>query len=182
MDRYQFEDNISNYIENSLTQQKRKEFEQYMEEHPGSAELVEDIRTTIYSMQAIPEVNTSPGFMNRLNRRLELEKNHSSRKVIPQNTIFGFTPLYAGLMSIVVLGLIFVGLTMIPNSNPSNGVMPPQFTEKSEITPGTINPSGDYMVEVEEDSLDQNNVDPKQTNRTFDNRIHLVKDSNPSFK
>ena len=43
MNRYQFEDLISEYIENKLTLSKRKEFEGYMVEHPDSRALVDII-------------------------------------------------------------------------------------------------------------------------------------------
>ena len=36
MNRYQFEDLISEYIENELSLSKRKEFETYLEENPVS--------------------------------------------------------------------------------------------------------------------------------------------------
>ncbi len=181
MDRYQFEDNISNYIENSLTLQKRKEFEQYLEGHPESVELVEQVRMTIQSMQTMPEVKTSTDFMDRLSTKIELEKNRSARKISPQNTVFGFTPVYAGLMSVVIVGLVFVGLTLMPNPVQTPGMISPHITEAEDLAPASSVKSEDYMVEVGEDSLDHETKDTHQ-NRAFDNRIHLVKDNKPSFK
>ena len=40
MNRHQFEDLISSYIENEITLSKRKEFERYMKDNPDSVELV----------------------------------------------------------------------------------------------------------------------------------------------
>ena len=47
MDSYQLEGYISDYIENSLSIAKRKEFEKFLAEHPESKEQVEAVRSTI---------------------------------------------------------------------------------------------------------------------------------------
>ncbi|MED5426316.1 MAG: zf-HC2 domain-containing protein, partial [Candidatus Neomarinimicrobiota bacterium] len=62
MNRYQFEDLISEYIENELSLSKRKEFEAYLEENPDAKGLVESIQTNMAQMKTIPEVRVSPDF------------------------------------------------------------------------------------------------------------------------
>ncbi len=179
MDRYQFEDNISNYIENSLTLNKRKEFEEYMESNPDAVELVERVRSTMGAMKSLPKVNSSSDFMDKLLNRIEIEKNRSPQIHKPQQTVFGFTPLYASLMSVVIVGLVFVGLSMIPESTQNSGVVTPtHFTGKSEMSQPVQQKQDDFMVEVEEDSVEFEDSNKDR----FENRIHLVKDSNPSFK
>ena len=44
MNRYQFEDLISSYIDNEITLSKRKEFERYMKDNPDSEKLVSAIK------------------------------------------------------------------------------------------------------------------------------------------
>jgi anti-sigma-K factor RskA len=71
MNRYQFEDLISEYIENELSLSKRKEFETYLEENPDARELVESIRTNMAQMKTIPKVIVSPDFNDRLLARIQ---------------------------------------------------------------------------------------------------------------
>ncbi len=128
MDRYQFEDSISEYIENTLTLSQRKDFEDYIENNPESVVLVERVRSVINNMQKMPDVKTSPDFMGQLMRKVDVEKNRPAQRVKPGNTVFGFTPLYAGLMSVAVIGLIMIGLQMIPDSSQGPTPIPNNFT------------------------------------------------------
>ena len=50
MNRYQFEDLISSYIENEITLKKRKEFERYMKDNPDSEKLVSAIKGNIVNL------------------------------------------------------------------------------------------------------------------------------------
>ena len=54
MERYEFEDLISDYLENSLSLKKRKDFELYLSENPGSSELVDQMKNTIMQMKSVP--------------------------------------------------------------------------------------------------------------------------------
>lgn len=129
MDRYQFEGYISDYIENSLSIAKRKEFEQFLAEHPESKEQVEAVRSTILHLKNLPAVKTSDEFMVKLQQRVAQQ-----RDVIPapQGTrkpmIFGFTPLTVGMMSLVVLAIVFVGYELMPNGTSNPIAIPPQIT------------------------------------------------------
>ena len=53
MNRYEFEDLISDYIENSLSLSKRKEFENYLTEDPEAQSLVDHVRSTIDQLRNI---------------------------------------------------------------------------------------------------------------------------------
>ena len=59
MERYQFEDLISDYIENKLPVAKRKEFEAFMEENLEAKKQIESIRSLLNSMKDLPEIKTS---------------------------------------------------------------------------------------------------------------------------
>ena len=73
MDRYQFEDLISEYIENELSLSKRKEFESYLENNPDALELVNAIRLNIEKAGTLPKIKTSSKFNDRLLNRIKLE-------------------------------------------------------------------------------------------------------------
>jgi len=134
MDRYQFEGYISDYIENSLSIAKRKEFEQFLAVNPDSNELVETVRSTILHLKKLPAVKTSDNFMVKLQQRVAKQ-----RDVIPAHMekrkpmIFGFTPLTASMMSLVVLAIVFVGYELMPSgSNPI--AIPPQITTNNVMS------------------------------------------------
>ena len=53
MNRYQFEDLISDYLENSLSLTKRKEFELYLSKNPGAADLVNQVRNNMLEIKSV---------------------------------------------------------------------------------------------------------------------------------
>lgn len=148
MDRYQFEGYISEYIENKLSISKRKEFEQFLLKNPESKEMVESVRSTISQLKHLPVVKTSDDFMVKLKERVA-----SQSDVIPaqQETrrplIFGFTPLTATMMSLVVLAIVFVGYELMPSgSNPM--AIPPQITTNN-VMPTPVNATQMQSVNTE---------------------------------
>ncbi len=70
MDRYQFEGYISDYIENSLSIAKRKEFEKFLTEHPESKEQVTAVHSTMLQLKRLPPAKTSDDFMVKLQKRV----------------------------------------------------------------------------------------------------------------
>ena len=87
MNRYQFEDLISDYIENKLPIAKRKTLEAFMEENPEAKEQLESIRSLMKSMKKLPEVKTSDRFTAKLMKRVEFEKNRPSSKQYVSSTV-----------------------------------------------------------------------------------------------
>jgi len=66
MDRYQFEDAISAYLENELSLSERQAFDTYMNANPDAKELVDAIRLTMKSMKNLPVIKTSDNFILNL--------------------------------------------------------------------------------------------------------------------
>ena len=56
MNRYQFEDLISAYIDNEITLSKRKDFEDYMKDNPDSEKLLSLIKSNISKLNQIPKL------------------------------------------------------------------------------------------------------------------------------
>ena len=76
MNRYQFEDLISSYVENEITLSKRKEFEMYMKDNPDSVELVSAIKDNIKKLNQFPRIKVKSSFNNTLNSKIdELNSN-----------------------------------------------------------------------------------------------------------
>ncbi|MFC1565590.1 anti-sigma factor family protein [Candidatus Neomarinimicrobiota bacterium] len=172
MDRYQLEGYISDYIENSLSIAKRKEFEKFLVEHPESKEQVEAVRSTISQLKNLSAVKTSDEFMVKLQQRIAKQ-----RDVIPlqmekrKPMIFGFTPLTASMMSLVVLAIIFVGYELMPVGSSTPIAIPPQITTNS-VMPTSVNPTPvtttniePAIAEAQEDSSvieeDMQNISPQ---------------------
>ncbi len=179
MDRYEFEDVISDYLEHSLSQSKKQEFEAYMEANPEAAALVESVRKTMDDLRTLPKVKTSEGFMDRLWQRVDEEKARAARpeRVRKSGTFLGFTPLYAGLMAILVVSFIFVGMELIPNAaiepNAATGYTDDPASIAAPALRSDASPT--VLAESEEDSLEADDIDSDKQ-MDFKNRIQFVKD------
>lgn len=179
MDRYEFEDVISDYLEHSLSQSKKQEFEAYMDANPEAAALVESVRQTMDDLRTLPKVETTAGFMDRLWQRVDAEKARAARpeRVRKSGTFLGFTPLYAGLMAVLVVSFIFVGMELMPNGA-AEANMAPGYSDvqQSRSAPALKSEApAAVLAESEEDSLDTDNIDTDKQ-RDFNNRIKFVGD------
>jgi len=181
MDRYQFEDEISEYIENNLSIAKRKEFEQYLSKHPEAKEQVNSVHSTIKILKKLPVVKTSSSFNYNLRQKLSAQ---SDVKSIPQRksapNLFGFTPLTVGMMAFVLIAIVFVGIELIP-SRTSNSVAIPQQTAKNNLLPMPTksipiqsNTNHTIAADLEEDSTATEN-DLNNNNPNFEDKINYVK-------
>ena len=103
MDRYQFEDLISDFIENKLSMTQRKDFETYLDENPEAMQQLDSVKQVIASMKSMPEVSTSTDFMKNINKRIVAEKEAQS-VVKTTRSFTGYTPLMASLSAVVVVG------------------------------------------------------------------------------
>nr|AGO88141.1 hypothetical protein [uncultured bacterium 413004-H17] len=93
MDRYQFEDAISAYLDNELPLSERKAFEEFMNANSDAKNLVDSIRTNMTSFKTLSPINASDGFMPNLHKKIEFEKNRPSKK-IDKSTFKNFIWVY----------------------------------------------------------------------------------------
>ena len=161
MNRYQFEDLISDYIENKLPIAKRKKLEAFMEANPQAKDQLESIRLLMKSMKKLPEVKTSDEFTEKLMKRVEFEKNRPSAKKYATSTVgktyFGFTPVYATVMTVLVVAFVVVGMQLVSKTNNSI-VLPRSITAETSSIPESTNPqpyqNDDIMLAEDHDSTD----------------------------
>ena len=179
MDRYKFEDSISAYIDNELNLTDRQEFEDYIDENPDAKSLLDEIQNNMRLIKEIPKVKTSSTFMTELLHRVEFEKDRLSTKVVhsPSNTFFGFTPLYASIMSVLVVSFITVGYTLWYD-NMDNSGQPSNFNGSIAETPDLDSPIIDIdrnqtFVTSTIDSADTTNN--KRTKINLDGKVNFVK-------
>ena len=179
MNRYQFEDLISEYIENELSLSKRKEFETYLEENPDALDLVESVRSNMTRMKSIHRIKASPDFNDRLLARIQTNRAQLDRPTPSQRTFFGFTPVHASLMTGLVIAFVFVSMQLF---SPEESGLPTQTKIYAEdIVPSlsnptlqNVNPRAPDLVEAEEDSSLEDNKNKPQ--KDFSKQMHFVND------
>ena len=190
MDRYQFEDLISDYIENNLSMNQRKQVEAYLEENPEAKQQIESVKQVMASMKSMPGISTSAEFMNNLNRHINAEKE--AKSVVKSTRSFaGYTPLMASLSAVVVIAVVMLGLEFMPESS-NQATFTPTMTEQQindlpalpakrtlppakPVLPAKTNDS--MLAESEEDSTNYDEDTPVK--RNFDDKIQLVGDKRP---
>ena len=59
MNQYQFEDLISDYVENKLTISIRKDVEKYLKENPKDVLKVNQVRENILFLKSLPKTKVS---------------------------------------------------------------------------------------------------------------------------
>ena len=181
MNRYQFEDLISDYIENKLPIAKRKKLEAFMEANPEAKDQLESIRSLMKSMKKLPEVKTSDEFTEKLMKRVEFEKNRPSAKKYVTSTVgktyFGFTPVYATVMTALVVAFVVVGMQLVPKTNITSTVLPTSITAETNTIPESTNPkpyqNDDIMLAEDHDSTDVDGPTIVKSGQ-FDDKIKLV--------
>tara|TARA_A100001037_G_scaffold306813_1_gene355990 strand:- start:2762 stop:3304 length:543 start_codon:yes stop_codon:yes gene_type:complete len=180
MNRYQFEDLISEYIENQLSIKKRKEFEAYLEVNPDCKEQIESVKENMAQMRAIPKVSAASDFNEKLLEKIRIGSGELSPSGPFQYTILGFKPMHASLMTGLVIAFLFISAQLFspyqavpiqsklytedkisPLSNPS--------LENINITKPTLD-----LAEVEEDST--LNKNKKKSQKDFSKKIQFVND------
>ena len=181
MNRYQFEDLISDYIENKLPIAKRKKLEEFMEANPEAKDQLESIRSLMKSMKKLPEVKTSDEFTAKLMKRVEFEKNRPSAKQYVASTVgktyFGFTPVYATVMTALVIAFVVIGMQLVPKTNNNSTVLPTSITAETSTIPNSSIPkpyqNDDIMLAEDNDSTDVDSPARVKSGQ-FDDKIKLV--------
>jgi len=173
MNRYEFESLISDYLDGSMPFKKRKEFEDYIKNDATAASLLENVKNTITDMNKLHKIKVSGGFNDKLLSRVKKEGLASG----PNNTIFGFTPFYASMLSClcVVFFVVFFQLLNFPQGFSSSNSQPDQYLTESEqnISPYSKNSDLDknLMVESKMDTLENKKEKEKADNS---NKIKFV--------
>ncbi len=110
MNRYQFEDLISEYIEDELSLKKRKEFDIYLKENPDAQVRVDFVRSTINKMKNFPRIKANSNFNEKLLEQVKLRSNQSKKNYSFDNRFFGFSPLNATVMTVLLFAFIFISI------------------------------------------------------------------------
>ena len=155
MNRYEFENLISDYLDGSISFKKRKEFEGYMKDDKDAEALVSNIKTTISEMNNSQKVKVADNFNEKLLSRVKNEGIVSK----PNNTILGFTPFYASILSCLCVAFFVVASQLINVSQDSSSeIKTNQYTAELEQN----NPSYSKNVDLEKKLIVDSNIDSLQ--------------------
>jgi len=172
MNRYEFENLISDYMEGELSFSKRKEFESYLEENEDAKSLFFRVKITLNDMKNEEKISTPDNFNSKL-----LSKIKDKAPLMPndRSNIFGLSPLYASIFSSLCLVVIFISYSLIvpkptSNSNLEYSLVPIDKSQKvaqSQIVKNNTS----FTDNDKSDSLD---VNTKEYKPNKNNKIKFV--------
>ena len=107
MNKYQFEDLISDYIENKIKSDDKNKFEVYINENKEAFDLVNCIKSNIKSFKKIPEIKVNEDFNAKLLSEVKTYKNKTLKKIPAKTFMFGFTrsQLFLSFLLIFIFSL-----------------------------------------------------------------------------
>ena len=172
MNRYEFENLISDYLEGELSFSKRKEFESYLEENEDAKLLFFSVKSTLNDMKNAEKISTPENFNSKL-----LSKIKDKAPLMPndRSNIFGLSPLYASIFSSLCLAVIFISYSLIApkpvsNSNLEYSLVPIDKSQKA-IQSQTVKNNTSFTANNKSDSLD---VNTKEYQLNKKNKIKFV--------
>ena len=106
MDRYNFDDYISSYLDNELSESEKKKFEDIINSSSDCKMKFEETKKIILDIQKLPKLKTSENFIKNLNKRIDDEFNQEPKLIERFKGMFVFKPNLGFAMSIGFLFLV----------------------------------------------------------------------------
>ena len=176
MNRYEFEDKISDYIDNQLSVSERKAFEDFLNSDNEAKELVESVRKTIKLLSSAETVKSSNEFLPNLTSRINSEKKNISKrsKQKTSNHFFGFTRTNASLMVVLLVCFVSVSLNLLSTEDPTiqSNIVLNNSNQIKDITPQSSN-SNTNLASTTSDTSDTTSM--LRSNIKLDKKLKLVK-------
>ena len=172
MNRYEFENLISDYLEGELSFSKRKEFESYLEENEDAKSLFFRVKITLNDMKNAEKISTPENFNSKLLSKI---KDKAPLIQNDRSNIFGLSPLYASIFSSLCLAVIFISYSLIApkpvsNSNLEYSLVPIDKSQKVAQSQ-TVKNNTNFTINDKSDSLDANTKEYKPNRK---NKIKFV--------
>ena len=165
MNSYQFEDLISDYLENSLPLSKRKKFEVHMNNEIGEKDKVEEAKRNIILLGSLDQFPVNAEFNERLKKK---KKKGSSKSlyasIYKSGYILGFKPIYSLMFVSLLITFIFLG-NEIYNETFSSSIKNPNLLSKNRS----------IEINKTDSTLNQNDSTKVKINN-YSNKIRLVND------
>ncbi len=177
MDRYQFEDLISAYIENELSLMKRKELESYLAEHPLDEKLIKHVSFNMKTLKDSPKIIAKKNFNKRLLERIKSENPQLVLKSKSEKTLFGFSFFHASIL-VGLFAALFILSLEITDSIPSfqNNANNKFVEDKNILDKKDINKQLDDDDIIKTNFTDFKNDTTKKEKRDFSKNIKYVND------
>tara|TARA_B100000214_G_scaffold373859_1_gene355145 strand:- start:1398 stop:1931 length:534 start_codon:yes stop_codon:yes gene_type:complete len=177
MNRYQFEDSISDYIENKLSLSKRKEFDSYLNENPEAKNMISSIESNVELLNTLPKSKVNKKFNAQLLKKINILKKENNRKY-NKGTILGFAPMHATILSGLFASLIFLCIQLYTSKNLTENVNYTNQTPEKKMEPvDKINIADldeQNRLNTPKDSIKHDSLKPQK--KDFSSKIHLVND------
>tara|TARA_B100000927_G_scaffold145614_1_gene117541 strand:+ start:196 stop:720 length:525 start_codon:yes stop_codon:yes gene_type:complete len=172
MNRYEFENLISDYLEGELSFSKRKEFESYLKENEDAKSLFSRVKITLNDMKNTEKISTPDNFNSKLLSKI---KDKAPLMQNDRSNIFGLSPLYASIFSSLCLAVIFISYSLIvpkpvSNSNLEYSLVPIDKSQKVAQSQ-TVKNNTSFTVNGKSDSLNANTKEYKPSRK---NKIKFV--------
>jgi len=126
MNRYQFEDLISDYIENKIKSNDKNNFEDYINDNKDARDLVDSIKSNMEAFKNIPKIKVNENFKEKLLFKVKNKKNKIVKKRSSKALMFGFTrsQLLFSLILVFIFSLTsYELLSEIFYQNSNNNIM-----------------------------------------------------------
>ena len=177
MDRYQFEDLVSAYIENELSLSKRKEVESYLAENPLEEELIKQVSLYMKTLKNSPKIAAKENFNKRLLEKIKTENSHLVLKSKSEKTLFGFSVFHASIL-ISLFAVLFILSLKITDSIPrfQNRGNKKFVENKNILDKKEINKQLDEEDIFKTNFTDSKNDTTKKGKRDFSKNIKYVND------
>ena len=119
MNRYEFEDRISDYLDNHLNVSERQAFEKFAKENKDAEDLLNSVKNTIELIKSQKSIETSENFIPELTNRIKTYKKRplKSTRQKTGNLIFGFSPINSALMGVFVFSFLLLLVNIAPSAN-----------------------------------------------------------------
>ena len=174
MNKIEFEDLLSKYIENDLSLADRKKIEAYLNDNKGARNLLSSTKKTLRLVNDLESVNASEDFNQVLFHKLDKLKNRnvSSIKYSKKRTYFGFTPRNGAFLSLLIV--LFIGLSFNLVSTVLTDPTNQNVVAKEDLNDNNLNDSSSSLVSAVKDS----SKTKKPNRKKFDlkDKVQFVKD------
>ena len=174
MNRYEFEDLISDYLENELSFSKRKKFENYLKNNAHAESLLKSVGFYKQKISSLPRLKVSEKFTDNLLKKIKADKI-SSKNTEAKTVVAGFSPTNLSFLA----GLFIVFIVLSIQLFDSYIVSIPKYENDivETIPMGDINDLDAHKNSIassDEDSTKTNVI--KNANKKPKGQIRLVKD------
>ena len=176
MNRYQFEDLISLYIENELSIKKRKEMEDFLLKNPDAENLITKVKTSINLLENAPKVLTGKNFNEKLLNNISSNNFANVTKRDP-SLIFGLsTSNFSMMVGLIILLFFLVYETASPSFDTEDKINSNFLVQKKSLNSSNDSSGEDTNLEPEKNLAGVKNDSVNSLKKDYSNKIQFVND------